>query len=190
MLFKMQIMILWMTVGIAMSGARVSAQRTELPEVQTVDSVDLMRYAGRWHEVARFPNRFQDNCARNTTADYTLLDNGQITVVNQCEQSDGSIKRAEGRAKLARSGGSTARLKVRFAPRILSWLPMVWGDYWILDLTSDYTAVLVGSPNREYLWILARSATIDEATYQRMVETATKQGFDVSRLVRSASMPE
>lgn len=188
--FGMRIVMSWVGLGVAMSGGNVSAQRGERPEIQTVDSVDLVRYAGRWHEVARFPNRFQDDCARNTTADYTLLDNGQITVVNQCEQADGSVKRAEGRAKLARSDASTARLKVRFAPRILSWLPMVWGDYWILDLTSDYSAALVGSPDREYLWILSRSAALDEATYQRMVATATRQGFDVSRLVRSATTPD
>lgn len=65
------------------------------------------------------------------------------------------------RARLADKAGPTSRLKVRFAPPFLSWLPMVWGDYWVLDLTDDYGAALVG--------------------------TAAGQGFDVARLVRSGA---
>ncbi len=74
---------------------------------------------------------------------------------------------------------------VRFAPRILSFLPMVWGDYWILDLTDDYGAALVGTPSREYPWVLSRTPRLDEATYERLVATAAAQGFDVARLIRS-----
>ena len=43
-----------------------------------------------------------------------------------------------------------------FAP-FLSFLPFVWGDYWVLGLADDYSWAVVGSPDREYLWILARS---------------------------------
>jgi apolipoprotein D and lipocalin family protein len=153
--------------------------------VRPVADVDLARYAGRWHEVARFPNRFQTKCARGTTADYDLLPGGQIRVVNACLRADGGTMRAEGRARLARRDGPASTLKVRFAPRFLSFLPMVWGDYWVLDLTDDYGAALVGSPGRDYLWILSRTPQLDEATYQRMVATAAAQGFDVARLVRS-----
>jgi apolipoprotein D and lipocalin family protein len=160
-------------------------QDTSRGPVRPVPDVDLARYAGRWHEVARFPNRFQAKCARETTADYELLPGGQIRVVNACRRADGDTMRAEGRARLARTGGPASQLKVRFAPRFLSFLPFVWGDYWILDLTDDYRAALVGSPNRDYLWILSRTPRLDEATYQRMVDTAAAQGFDVARLVMS-----
>lgn len=134
-----------------------AGQDTSRGPVRSVGAVDLARYAGRWHEVARFPNRFQAKCAGETTADYALLTDGQIRVVNTCRRADGEVMRAEGRARLARAGGPTSQLKVRFAPRFLSLLPFVWGDYWILDLTDDYRAVLVGSPNRDYLWILAHA---------------------------------
>lgn len=153
--------------------------------VRPVAHVELARYAGRWHEIARFPNRFQAKCAGETTADYELLADGGIRVVNACRRADGKITRVEGRARLARSGGPTSVLKVRFAPRFLSFLPFVWGDYWILDLTEDYGAALVGSPDRVYLWVLARSPVLDERTYHRLVSAAKAQGFDVSRLVKS-----
>lgn len=153
--------------------------------VRPVAHVDLARYAGRWHEIARFPNRFQAKCAAETTADYELLPDGAIRVVNACRRADGQVTRAEGRARLARKGGPTSVLKVRFAPAFLSFLPFVWGDYWILDLTEDYGAALVGSPDRAYLWVLARSPVLDERTYDRLVSAAAAQGFDVARLVKS-----
>ncbi len=150
-----------------------------------VDSVDLDRYAGRWYEVARFPNSFQEDCTGETVAEYERLANGQIRVVNSCRQADGSVKRAEGRARLADRDGPTSRLKVRFAPAFLSFLPMVWGNYWILDLTDDYSAALVGDPGRQYLWVLSRTPVLADTTYHRMVAAAARQGFDVRRLRRS-----
>lgn len=170
---------------LAFALAVVAGQDSASQPVRPVAHVDLARYAGRWHEIARFPNRFQAKCAGETTADYELLPDGDIRVVNACRRADGELTRVEGRARLARRGGPTSVLKVRFAPRFLSFLPFVWGDYWILDLTEDYGAALVGSPDRAYLWVLARSPLLDERTYDRLVSAAAAQGFDVARLVRS-----
>ena len=153
--------------------------------VRSVREVDLRRYAGTWYEVARLPNRFQRKCRAETIAVYELLTNGELRVVNTCRGADGQLIRAEGRAKLADRDGPTSRLKVRFAPAILSFLPMVWGDYWILDLTADYGAALVGTPDRKYLWVLSRKPQLDDATFDRLVSTAAAQGFDVARLTRS-----
>jgi apolipoprotein D and lipocalin family protein len=162
-------------------GAQDSASR----RVQSVPAVDLTRYAGKWYEIARLPNWFQKNCAKGTTADYERLSDGEIRVVNACVKADGRPMRAEGRAKLADKRGPTSRLKVRFAPGFLSFLPFVWGDYWVLDLPDDYSTALVGTPNHDYLWILSRTPQLDDATYQRIVEAAASQGFDVARLMRS-----
>ena len=166
----------------ALALALAAPRDTPVVPVRPLAEVDLARYAGRWYEVARFPNRFQAKCVAETTADYGRLADGRIRVVNACRTADGSIARVEGRARVA---GRTSTLKVRFAPAFLSFLPFVWGDYWILDLTPDYSAALVGSPDRKYLWILARTPTLDEATYARLVAAAATQGFDVARLVRS-----
>lgn len=171
--------------ALALTAHVLAAQAPAPPPVQAIPSVDLTRYAGRWHEVARFPNRFQQACARETTADYALLEGGAIRVTNRCLRTDGSVIEAVGRARLADPKGPASRLKVRFAPAWLSFLPMVWGDYWILDLDDDYSIALVGDPGRKYLWILARSPTPSDSLYQRMVATAAAQGFDVSKLVRS-----
>ena len=160
----------------------VVASDTIPDQVRSLPSVDLERYAGVWHEVARFPNRFQTQCLGDVTATYTLLPSEQIEVVNACRVEGGERTRAVGRARLARRGGPTSQLKVRFAPAILSFLPMVWGDYWILDITPEYGAALVGDPSRKYLWVLSRSKQIDPADYARLLESASAQGFDVTRL--------
>ena len=172
-------------LALVMTAPPLLAQAPVPPPVQAIPSVDLTRYAGRWHEIARFPNRFQQACARETTADYELLEGGAIRVTNRCLRADGSALEAVGRARLADPKGPSSRLKVRFAPAWLSFLPMVWGDYWILDLDDEYSIALVGDPGRKYLWILARSPEPSDSLYQRMVATAAAQGFDVSRLVRS-----
>jgi apolipoprotein D and lipocalin family protein len=168
--------LLFLTQGLPDSAPR---------RVVSVPTVDLRRYAGLWHEIARFPNRFQARCQEETTATYEPLPNGELRVVNTCRDAESRLIRAEGRARLADREGPASRLKVRFAPKILSFLPVVWADYWILDLTEDYGAALVGTPNREYLWVLSRTPQLDEPTYQRLVATATAQGFDSGRLVRS-----
>ena len=162
---------------------------TGLPEpagpVRPIGSLDLDRYAGRWHEVARLPNRFQKRCIAGVTADYELHDGG-LTIVNECDTADGRRIRAEGRARLADAAEPGARLEVRFAPDLLSFVPFVWVDYWVLDLTDDYGAALVGTPDRGYLWVLSRRPELDEATYDRLVATAARQGFDVTRLQRTS----
>ena len=153
--------------------------------LRVVPEVDLARYAGQWYEIARFPNRFQKRCAGEVTAQYTLQPSGKISVLNRCRLENGGQIQAEGVARVAGTGQPKSILKVRFAPAFLSFIPQVWGDYQIIALSPDYTYALVGDPAREYLWILSRSPQMDDATYNRLVEEARAQGFDVSRLQKT-----
>jgi apolipoprotein D and lipocalin family protein len=75
---------------------------------------------------------------------------------------------------------------VRFAPAWLSFLPAVWGDYWIVGLDAGYQLAVVGSPDREYLWVLSRNPAPPEADVTRMIEIAREQGFDVTQLERTS----
>ncbi|HEX6973025.1 MAG TPA: lipocalin family protein, partial [Vicinamibacterales bacterium] len=71
------------------------------------------------------------------------------------------------------------------APAALSFLPFVWGDYWIIGLADDYSWATVGSPDRDYLWILSRTPVLAETDYAAAVARAQAIGFDTSRLVRT-----
>lgn len=157
----------------------------EQRKLEVVPSVDLSRYAGKWYEIARLPNRFQDHCSGNVIATYVVQNDGRIKVVNACRRTDGSIDSAEGVARLASQDGPNSKLKVRFAPAFLAFLPFVWGDYWILQLAPDYSYAVVGDPERKYLWILAREPRMDESTYSRLVAKAREDGFDVAKLLRT-----
>jgi apolipoprotein D and lipocalin family protein len=153
--------------------------------LQVVPSVDLVRYSGTWYEIARLPNRFQTQCVGDVTATYTLLDDGAIKVVNACLNEDGEIESVEGRARRKSEDEPNSKLEVRFAPAFLSFLPFVWGNYWIIDLDTEYTYAVVGEPNRKYLWILARSPNMNKDLYDQILSRIKAQGYDTSRLIRT-----
>jgi len=154
-------------------------------QLHVVPDVDLARYAGIWHEVARLPNRFQKKCVGDVTADYTLRPDGRITVLNRCRTAEGTFIEAKGIARRANPKQPNSILKVRFAPAFLSFLPQVWGDYQIMTLSPDYEHAVIGAPSRNYLWILSRSPEIDPGTYQKLVDEARQQGFNVDLLQRT-----
>ncbi|MGB7218540.1 MAG: lipocalin family protein [Vicinamibacterales bacterium] len=152
--------------------------------VRTVDAVDLDRYLGDWFEIARFPNWFQRTCTGDVRATYAKRSDGRIDVINRCRKADG-LTEARGVARVV-DPRTSAKLTVRFAPAALSFLPFVWGDYWILGLAGDYSWAVVGSPDRDYLWILARTPVLDGEAYASAIAAARANGFDVQRLVKTS----
>ena len=160
-----------------------AAAQTAKP-VGTVPLVDLDRYAGDWFEIARFPNRFQRQCVGDVRASYARRADGRLDVLNQCRTGDGQIQ-ARGIARVV-DDRTFARLKVRFAPAALSFLPFVWGDYWIIGLAKDYSWAVVGSPDREYLWILARTPRLDAESAEAARGVARANGFEIERLIQVA----
>lgn len=150
--------------------------------VRTVNAVDLNRYLGEWFEIARFPNRFQRACTGDVGASYGRRSDGRIDVVNRCRAADGHVIEAKGVARVV-DARSSAKLKVRFAPAILSFLPFVWGDYWIIGLADDYSWAVVGSPDRAYLWVLSRTPTLDTGRLDAARAAARANAFDIDRLV-------
>ncbi len=170
---------------LAMAAQLLSFQAWASEPLELVDEVDLERYQGQWFEVALLPNMFQRRCVSDTTATYALREDGRIDVINRCREDDGSWASAEGIARKQDPDGPDAKLEVRFAPRWLGWLPFVWGDYRVIALDDDYQYAMVGSKNRKYLWILARSPNPDPGIVEGLKDQAAAQGFDVSKMVAS-----
>lgn len=172
--------IVLLLLGLVLSSSAMANEPLDL-----VDSINLERYQGRWYEIARLPNRFQDQCAGEVTAEYELLDDGRVSVTNRCRRADGAWREAEGIARRDRSDSREAALEVRFAPRWLSWLPFVWGEYRVMVLDDEYRYALVGSDDREFLWILARQSELPDDVVDRLVAEAQRQGFDTTGLIRT-----
>ena len=147
---------------------------------QPMPQVDLSRYMGRWHEAARYPNRFERGC-RNAIADYSLRPDGAVAVLNSCER--GAPPRTTSACGKAWSVHPTnSRLKVRF------FWPFT-GDYWIVALDPEYRWVMVGSPRKDYFWILSRSPKLAPELQARLFEEARRLGYDPARFDRDASAP-
>lgn len=163
-------------------GASVIARADAMPN-RPVATLDLQRYSGQWHEIARLPMFFQRNCVGEVTARYTLQPGGDIEVRNACLTKSGKRDESIGVAKPV--PGKPGQLKVRFAPRLLSWVPGVWADYWVIALDADYRWAVVGGPSRDYLWILSRDATMDPAQFDEIVAKAKTAGYPVEKLLRS-----
>ncbi len=171
-------------------GSSLTAQTTaKLPELKPVASVDLSRYVGKWYEIGKYPNRFQKQCVANTAANYTMKSNGKIEVRNECTLKDGRIETAIGEAKIA-DKKTNSKLKVRFAPPALSFLPFVWANYWIIDLDPEYGYVAIGEPKREYFWILSRNSSMDDALYQTILRRAEAMGFNPAKVEKTPQNAE
>jgi len=159
-----------------------AAGKAAASDLEPIRSLDLARYMGTWYEIARYPNRFERDCAGFTTATYTAQPDGRVRVENRCRKADGSTDVATGVARQCGPADSP-RLKVRFAPALLSFLPPVWGDYWVIDLDRNYGLAAVSEPGRDYLWILSRTPQVEKRALDALLARLSGQGFDLRRLV-------
>ena len=142
--------------------------------VKTVEYVDLQRYLGLWYEIAKIPNRFQDQCLGNTTAEYSMLEDDLIKVVNRCQREENRDE-IEGVAKVVDTQ-TNARLKVSFV-RFLGkqWF---WGNYWIIGLDENYQWAVVGTPSRKFGWILCRQPEMAPEELERCYQILRDNGYN------------
>ena len=167
--------------AVALVALSLVAGRHHVATLPTVPYVDLARYAGTWHEIARLPNMFQASCACSQ-ARYEPLPDGSLSVVNACVTGRGRCREVAGRAEPVPCSGN-ARLRVRFGG-LAALVPVPReGNYWIIALDDDYRWAMVGTPDRRFLWILARDTCLPPEVYGSLVAQARGLGFDVSRLV-------
>lgn len=139
-----------------------------------VAQLDLQRYLGTWYEIARFDHSFERGID-NATAEYSLMDDGKIKVVNS-GWKNGERKVAEGKAKCPDPAGNPAHLKVSF-------FLFFYGDYNVMYLDPGYRYVLVGSSSDKYLWILSRTPELGEADLRLLLDEAERRGYDTSALI-------
>ena len=163
---------------IALLNSSLSYGGNKMPELKTVEHVDVSRYMGTWYEIAKFPQSFEKGLV-GVTATYSLLPNGKVRVINRGYKNDfnGKLKVARGKAWIA-DKSANAKLKVSF------FWPFA-GDYWILELGKDYEYAVVGDQSRKYLWILARKPQMDESVYLELLQSIKEKGFDISRLEKN-----
>ncbi len=146
-------------------------------DVKAVEKVDLERYQGKWHEIAAIPQFFQRKCVRDTVAEYTKLEGGDIRVENTCTRADSGRERAEGRARLYDSA-ETSKLTVTFLELFGAYRYWAGGDYWVIELDPNYQWVVVGHPTRKYGWVLSRNPALALPTLAEIIGRIKAQGYD------------
>lgn len=144
-------------------------------KLNTVDSLDLERYLGRWYEIARYQKGFEKNIV-GTTAEYSLRKDGRVQVVNSgfkktLDGSYTSVKAVAWRPDDAVPGA----LKVKFFGLFTS-------DYLVFGLDQEYQWALVGNNERDSLWFLSRTHELPEKTMRTMQSIALAQGYDLDKL--------
>jgi apolipoprotein D and lipocalin family protein len=164
------------TLLLVMTITTLNAQK-----LQTVPNVDLNKYAGKWYEIASYPQIFQKGC-HCTTAEYTLSEKGYMIVENRCNRDSVNGKQSyiKGKAFVEKNSGN-AKLKVQF----------FWpfrAKYWIIDLADDYSYAVVSHPNKKYLWILSRKSKMDDKVYQEIISRLKLKGFDLARLQKTEQL--
>ena len=162
---------------LVMVGCKYMEKEPSAP-LTTVSHVDLTRYMGEWYEIARYPNSFQKGCV-GSKATYTLLDDGKVSVLNECYDGSfgGKLRSAKGKAWVV-DKETNAKLKVSFF-----WF--FAGDYWIIDLGRDYEYAVIGHPKRKYLWILSRTKEMDEGVYEGILSLLRDKQYDTSKLIKT-----
>ena len=168
-----------LTLGITSSCATKS---TENPPA-TAKRVDLDRYAGRWHEIARLPMPFQKD-DESAIAECGANPDGTLSVHNIAIRPDGSQHDIRGTATILNPPENT-RLAVRFSTWFGPLIPVPKeGNYWILHVDESYQEAIIGTPDKKYLWFLSRNPAVPEPRYAALVTKAEALGFDTSRLIR------
>lgn len=126
------------------------------------------------------PAWFQKKCTGESRAEYTPLTDGQVQVINRCRLENGTMNEAVGTAEQVGGADFRRSSEVHFAPAWLSFLPFVWGNYWVIDLDDAYQLVAVSEPTR-YLWVLSRTRQVDQKP-DALLERLARKGFDLSKL--------
>lgn len=137
-----------------------------------VDNFDLARYMGTWYEIARLPQWFERNM-EGVKAEYTLLDNGTVKVVNTGYR-DGVLQRKEGVLRFK-------YLKI-YGDLEVSFFPPYYGDYRIIRLAKDYHYAVVTSKTKSALWILSRTPQLPQKELDEILTFAASYDYNVANL--------
>ena len=163
-------------------GASLLAACTSIPDgIEPVTGFDAERYLGTWYEIARLDHRFERGLT-NVTAEYSRRDDGTLAVVNRgYDVEDGEWSEVDGVAKFV-GDPDTGHLKVSF-------FGPFYASYVVFELDEGYERAYVTGNDRDTLWFLARSPTVDDAAYEDFVDEAESRGFDVDGLIRVEQGP-
>ena len=143
--------------------------------VIAVKPFDKAKYLGKWYEIARIDFKYERDL-NNTTATYSLNNNGTIKVDNKgYNTKKEKWEQAIGKAKFT-GNDDIAMLKVSFFDPFYS-------GYNVIAIDADYKYALIGGASYKYLWILSRDTNIPNEIKNKYVKIAKDIGYNTSDLL-------
>ncbi|MBR9775220.1 MAG: hypothetical protein GYB55_09470 [Cytophagales bacterium] len=140
-----------------------------------VQPFEKEKYLGKWFEIARMDFKFEKNL-NNTTATYSVNDNGTIKVDNRgYNTKKEEWVQATGKAKFVENE-NVAKLKVSFFGPFYS-------GYNVIAIDKGYQYALVAGKSLKYLWILSREKEIPADTKEKYLKIAEDIGYETSDLL-------
>ena len=141
-----------------------------------VAKLDPDRFIGTYYEIARYPIKREKSCLANEMVLYALGDKKKsLQIVTTCLVKDDNSNSWNAAGKFGKTGDGKIKL---------SWIWPFSRKYWVLDLASDDTWALVGTPNHKSLWLLSRTSTLRPEVLADMEAKATAQGFNIAKLIK------
>jgi apolipoprotein D and lipocalin family protein len=163
------------SIGILLISSMLFSCSTIPEGLKAVSPFDKAKYLGKWYEIARLDFKFEKDLD-NTTAEYSLNNNGSIKVVNRgYNTKTKEWKTAIGKAKFVKDD-KVAMLKVSFFGPFYS-------GYNVIAIDKEYKYALIAGKNLKYLWILSRETTIPDDVKKNYLELAQRAGFKINELV-------
>lgn len=173
----MAVNLSYKAVGFVLMIAASLSACTGLPEkVEPVQNFEADRYLGSWYEIARLDHSFERGMSQ-VTAEYSLREDGGIKVINRgYSDKTGKWKQAEGKAYFV-NDRDQGHLKVSF-------FGPFYGSYAVFELDQEnYQYAFVAGNSTEYLWLLSRTAKIDEEIKQKFISKSRELGFPTENLI-------
>jgi apolipoprotein D and lipocalin family protein len=168
-----------LVLSLVAPGAVQSAPAQAPPK--PVTSLDLRKFAGTYHEIARIPQA-KDVCAADVTSQFAVRPDGTLDIVDTCRKADGTRHELRRVARVA-GGQGNAMWRVRVGPAWQSPLRRAWREVWILAVGPEYGYTLIGDPAGQTLRILSRLPSMPPLAYRQALEIVKSNGYDAGRLV-------
>jgi apolipoprotein D and lipocalin family protein len=171
----MKLILTAMSAVLLLAGCSVTPKR--MPPLKTVDHVDLGRFMGPWYVIGTIPWVVERNNV-GTMDIYGMRPDGKIDITYVFHRKVLSSKREEMHAV-----GTVIDRK----SNAMWGVQLLWpfqAPYLVIDLSFDYGTTIIGHPSRDLIWIMARTPTIPETTYQALLKSAASQGYDAKRIVK------
>ena len=143
--------------------------------METVPFVDIKRFMGDWFVIANIPT-FIEKDATNAIESYKLNEKGEIETTFTFYQNSPNGLKKEYRPK-----GFIYNSKTNAEWRMQFFWPFKM-PFLIIDLAEDYSHTVIGYPNRNYVWIMARKPQMTDETYARIIKKLKSVSYDVSRI--------